>query len=163
MIRVVISNAIADTVAERLRASHGKLDVPIEFVRVDRDGQGAALEATDAVLRGDLSDHGLTRVLAGAPRLRWVHSASAGVESLPLDELRLRAITLTNGAGVFAVPISEWVLTAMLMSVKHAHAMYDAQREHRWTRYCHINRGASRPSHMRLCWVMCSSANQCPP
>jgi phosphoglycerate dehydrogenase-like enzyme len=54
------------------------------------------------------------------------------VENWPVAELRQREIVLTNAAGVFAIPISEWVLAALLMIAKRAHAMHDAQREHRW-------------------------------
>jgi phosphoglycerate dehydrogenase-like enzyme len=51
---------------------------------------------------------------------------------LPAEELRERGIVLTNAAGVFAIPISEWVMTALLMAVKQVHTLHDAQRERHW-------------------------------
>ena len=128
MFRIVVSDGLVKQIEERL----GDVESPVELVMVDRAGRGAALEKADAVARADLSDEGLQHVLGAARNLRWIHSWSAGVETLPTDELRERRIVLTNAAGVYAIPIAEWVLTAMLMSVKQAHAMHDAQRERRW-------------------------------
>ena len=130
MVRIVVEEQIAAKVAGQLEG----LRTQVELVKVDRHGEGAALDQVDAALRWNLNRDGLRRVLDGAPRLRWLHSTSAGVESWPIDDLRRRGIILTNAAGVYAIPIAEWVLTAMLMIVKRAHAMHDAQREHRWAR-----------------------------
>ncbi len=128
MFKVVVGAEIAGELAGRLAQS----ELAVHLLPVDRNGQGSSLMEADVVLRWDLSDEGLRRVLDGAPWLRWIHSSSAGVESFPSDELRERQIVLTNAAGVFAIPISEWVLAAMLMSVKRVHAMHNAQRVRRW-------------------------------
>jgi len=66
--------------------------------------------------------------------LRWLHSPGAGVERWPLDVLAERNIVLTNGAGVFAIPIAEWVLTTMLTIVKNTDAVREAQRANSWAR-----------------------------
>jgi glyoxylate/hydroxypyruvate reductase A len=53
--------------------------------------------------------------LAGAPRLRWVHSTSAGVEHvLPLDWLP-RGAALTTNSGVHGPKTQEYVTMALLM------------------------------------------------
>ena len=130
MVQIIIGSEIASEVESRLR--QGALEGDVTLLKVDPQGRGDALEGADAALRSDLNADGLRYVLDHAPRLRWFHSTSAGVESWPIDELHGRGIALTNAAGVFAIPIAEWVMTAMLMSVKRAHAMHDAQREHRW-------------------------------
>ena len=46
------------------------------------------------------------------PRVRWVHSFSTGVDSLPEAAFTAEVLTCSRGAG--AVPISEYVLAAML-------------------------------------------------
>lgn len=127
MVRIIAPEEIADELRQRVAA----LETPVEILTADRHGSGDGIEQADAVV----SWHGgraLSGILGRAPNLRWAHSWSAGVESLPDDELRRRGIVLTNAAGVYAIPIAEWVLTAMLMVVKRAHQMHDAQREHRW-------------------------------
>ena len=135
MVRVVVANSIAAEIAARL----GEVGAAVELLVVDRDGSGAMLDGADALLRWDIHGKALRRVLETAPNLRWVHSGSAGVENLPFEELRRRGIVLSNAAGVFAIPIAEWVLAAMLMAVKCAHAMHDAQREHRWASHLELD------------------------
>lgn len=62
-----------------------------------------------------LSGHSLTEeVLAAGPMLKWVHLASAGVDHALYPSLLARPITLTNSAGVYAIPIAEHVLSMML-------------------------------------------------
>jgi phosphoglycerate dehydrogenase-like enzyme len=128
MNRIIVAEQLVDEIAGRLGATGSE----VELLGVDRRGQGSPLGGATAALRWDLDDEGLHYVLAQAPGLQWIHSPSAGVENWPVAELRQREIVLTNAAGVFAIPISEWVLAALLMIAKRAHAMHDAQREHRW-------------------------------
>lgn len=52
--------------------------------------------------------------LADAADLEWFQAVSAGVNHLPLAQLREREIALTTASGVHAVPISEQVLAYML-------------------------------------------------
>ena len=49
------------------------------------------------------------------PSVQWVHALSAGVENLLFPELDA---TLTNGRGLFAPALAEWVLAAMLHFAK---------------------------------------------
>lgn len=48
--------------------------------------------------------------------VRWLHTIGTGVDRLPLDQLG--AISLTCSRGASAVPISEWILAAMLAHEK---------------------------------------------
>jgi phosphoglycerate dehydrogenase-like enzyme len=128
MVKIAVPSEIVRDVSERLQ----EMKVPAEVIAVDAEGHVPQLEQADALVRW-YGQERFRQLLDGAPHLRWVHSWSAGVESLPMDELRRRGIVLTNAAGVYAIPIAEWVLTAMLMAVKRVHALHDAQRMHRWT------------------------------
>jgi phosphoglycerate dehydrogenase-like enzyme len=128
MNRIIVAQHILDELTPHL----GELADQVELLGVDRKGRGTPIQEATAALRWDLDGEGLRYVLEQAPGLRWLHSPSAGVETWPIDEIRQRRIVLTNAAGVFAIPIAEWVVTAMLMIVKRAHAMHDAQREQRW-------------------------------
>jgi phosphoglycerate dehydrogenase-like enzyme len=49
-----------------------------------------------------------------APRLRWVQSASDGVDALMFPELVASEVEVTNARGVFEDAIAEWVIGAML-------------------------------------------------
>jgi phosphoglycerate dehydrogenase-like enzyme len=56
----------------------------------------------------------LLAVLPAMPRLRWIQSASAGVEDLAVPALDERGIVLTNAAGVFDAALAESVLGFLL-------------------------------------------------
>lgn len=52
--------------------------------------------------------------IAGARKLKWLSSAYAGVDWLPLSDLAARKVMLTNGAGLAAPQIAEFALMTML-------------------------------------------------
>lgn len=91
----------------------------------------AALRGADAFF--PLSGHSLTReALAAGAGLKWIHLASAGVEHALFPELRERHITLTNGRGVYAVPIAEHVLGTMLALALDIPALVRRQGLREW-------------------------------
>jgi phosphoglycerate dehydrogenase-like enzyme len=101
---------------------------------------GGAAEVTPADGRdpGDAEilyvwDHRLSdlgALLRAAPRVRWVHANSAGVDRLLCPELRGR--TLTNARGVFDASITEWVLAVVLAHVKDLAGTWEWQRRGVW-------------------------------
>ena len=70
-------------------------------------------------------------LLASLPRLRWVQSAYAGVESL-LDPSLRRDYVLTNARDVFGSLMSEYVFGYLLLIERRIFERYQAQQEHRW-------------------------------
>jgi len=80
---------------------------------------------------------------AGAPRLRWVHSASAGVEANLFPELVNSAVVLTNSAGLHAVSIPEHVLGQMLVLARNFHEALRLQARAEWNRFQVISFAAS--------------------
>lgn len=71
--------------------------------------------------------------LAG-PRLRWVHSAAAGVGSSLFTEMRESDVVLTNSAGVHAVPIAEHVVGGILFLLRSFDVAVAQRAEGRWDR-----------------------------
>lgn len=53
-------------------------------------------------------------VLRAGRKLRWVHSAAAGVWSSLAPEMRASEVLFTNSAGVYGRPLAEWAIGAML-------------------------------------------------
>ncbi len=51
-------------------------------------------------------------------KLKWLNSIYAGVDGMPLDLLAKRGVTLTNGAGINALTIAEYIVMAMLTVAK---------------------------------------------
>ena len=127
--RVVVSERIADAVKDRVRDA----DLPVDVLVVDQEGQTEAdLNSADVLLRHELGRAAYQRIVQAAPNLRWIHTGSAGVEQLLSDDITDRGIVFTNSAGVYGVPIAEWVMHALLMIVKHGREMIEAQQAKRW-------------------------------
>jgi phosphoglycerate dehydrogenase-like enzyme len=68
-----------------------------------------------------------------ARRLRWIQSASAGVDGLLFPELVDSEVLVTNARGVFDEAIAEWALGAMLSFATGILRSLVDQRDHRWT------------------------------
>ena len=129
MVTIAAASEILDGLRARLAASP---DVTDELVLVPADTDGTDLSRVEGAVRWGMDADAFGALLEQAPKVRWLHSPGAGVEGWPLDELRERGITLTNAAGIFAIPIAEWVLSVMLVVAKRGREIDAAQREHRW-------------------------------
>ncbi|WP_109008605.1 D-2-hydroxyacid dehydrogenase [Nostoc commune] len=108
----------------------------IDVVEVDSEGNldGDASDAEVYVNGFYLKASTHDKVLAAAPRLRWQQSPSAGVNHILTPNFLQKDIILTNGAGVHAIPISEFVLAFMLYHAKNLRKLQTLQDEHTWVR-----------------------------
>ncbi|MFZ5927762.1 MAG: D-2-hydroxyacid dehydrogenase [Acidobacteriota bacterium] len=94
----------------------------------------AAPEA-DAMLVGAVPRELVEEVFLMAPRLKWVHVMWAGLDSLLFPALVESPVTLTNGRGVFARSLAEFVIAGMLWFAKDIRRMRRQQREQRWEKF----------------------------
>ncbi|HYM83250.1 MAG TPA: D-2-hydroxyacid dehydrogenase [Candidatus Dormibacteraeota bacterium] len=90
------------------------------------------LDDVEVLLRGFLSADVFDRILARAPHLSWVHSATAGVERVLTPLSRDRGIVITNARGVFSRPIAEYVLMMILAVSRRLPQLLELQRERTW-------------------------------
>ena len=67
-----------------------------------------------------------------AGRLKWLNTLAAGVDPFPLDLLREKGVTLTNGAGLNAITIAEYAVMGMLTIAKGWREVVRAQERHEW-------------------------------
>ena len=84
------------------------------------------------MLRGWLLPDAFDRLLARAPRLAWVHSATSGVERALTPAARQRGVVVTNARGVFSRPIAEYVLMMILAVSRQLPQLLELQRERTW-------------------------------
>ncbi|HSQ28362.1 MAG TPA: D-2-hydroxyacid dehydrogenase [Gemmatimonadaceae bacterium] len=78
---------------------------------------------------------GIPRVLfLEAKRLRWVHSAAAGVGSALYPEMAQSDVLFTNSAGVHAIPIAEYVVGGILHFLRGFDFSIDQQRRSEWNK-----------------------------
>ena len=74
----------------------------------------------------------MVAAVTGATDMRWLSSMIAGMEHLPLDMLQERKVTVTNGAGINAVTMTEYVVMGMLTIAKGYREVVRAQSRHEW-------------------------------
>jgi phosphoglycerate dehydrogenase-like enzyme len=74
----------------------------------------------------------MAEVIAAATSLKWLNSIYAGADHIPLDLLRQRGTIVTNGAGINAITIAEYVVMAMLTVAKGYRDVVRAQDRHEW-------------------------------
>ena len=78
----------------------------------------------------DKADMG--RAIALAENMKWLNSVYAGVDGMPLELLAERHISFTNGAGINAITIAEYVVMGMLNIAKGYREVVRAQERHEW-------------------------------
>ena len=124
-------------VIDKPGATHLKvLDTLPPSVRVVVSNQAGVLREsapdTDAILNGIPDGHLLRDILSRAPRLRWVHSLSAGVEKILFPELVASPVVLTNARGVFKRSLAEFVMGAVLYFAKDFRRLVQSQQAGVW-------------------------------
>ena len=74
----------------------------------------------------------MAEVITAATNLKWLNSIYAGADHMPLELLRQRGTIFTNGAGINAITIAEYVIMGMLTVAKGYREVVRAQDRHEW-------------------------------
>ncbi len=74
----------------------------------------------------------MAAAITAATNMKWLNSIYAGVDGMPLDLLRDRGTVVTNGAGINAITIAEYVVMGMLTVAKGYREVVRAQDRHDW-------------------------------
>jgi phosphoglycerate dehydrogenase-like enzyme len=103
------------------------------------DGDGPPRASDEALAAiGDAEAYfgfGVTAdLLAAARRLRWVHSAAAGVGNVLKSGIAETEILLTNAAGIHSVPMAEFVIGGLLHFMRGLDVALDQQRRGEWSK-----------------------------
>lgn len=119
------------------RAAPAGWEVAVVEAPTVSDGDGNAnpsAEARDRIAHADAYlGFGIGRpLLQAASRLRWVHSAAAGVRGLLYPEMLARDIVITNSAGIHAVPIAEHVVGGVIYLLRGFDRAVERQRARVW-------------------------------
>jgi len=94
----------------------------------------AAPEAT-VILNWSKGGELLERVLAMAPKVRWVHVRSAGLDGLLSPALVASPVPLTNGRGAFSESLGEFAIGAALFFAKDLRRMVRSQEAGQWDQF----------------------------
>jgi len=125
--RLLLQAHINPGTIDRLRALSPDLDVVDVSADESFDVDQLADPALEAIV-GRRVPADLTRV----PALRWLQTGSAGVDHLAADPPWAKGIVVTNGRGVFAVPIGEYVSGAILRINQPTRRWAADQAAHHW-------------------------------
>jgi phosphoglycerate dehydrogenase-like enzyme len=106
----------------------------------DLDALVAHLREADAIFSWRPDPTWLPAVWPLPERVRWIQSASAGVDSLLFPGLIESDVVVTNARGVFEEPIAEWVIGAMLAFATGLHRSIVDQQGGVWNNHRHTQR-----------------------
>ena len=114
---------------ERIRAAAPGARLVTVSVEGLADGP---MDDVEVMLRGWITSDAFDRLLARAPHLAWVHSATSGVERALTPAALERGLVVTNARGVFSRPIAEYVLMMILGVSRRLPQLLELQRERTW-------------------------------
>ena len=135
---------------DELRAAQARFPA-VELVRVtEDDALPAALDDADIFF----GFHFPPELFATAERLRWIHSAAAGIEANLFPAVVASDVVLTNAAGLHAINIPEHAIALVCALARNLHVAQRLKAERRWDRYTVIASGGGfRPlvdSHLAV-------------
>lgn len=99
---------------------------------VTDDTLAAALPGTEVLLVWDFTSTAVRACWDAADAVRWVHTASAGVDRLTFPALLESDVVLTNSRGVFDVPMAEYVTGLVIAMAKDIPGTVAAQAQRTW-------------------------------
>ena len=107
----------------------------------DFDG---AVEDAEVIFTWGAKRDTMEKLLARAKNLKWIHSRSAGLDSLLFPALVESPVPLTNGRGVFSQSLGEFAIAGALFFAKDFRRMLRNQEAGRWEQFnVHELRGAT--------------------
>nr|WP_245585554.1 D-2-hydroxyacid dehydrogenase [Pseudonocardia asaccharolytica] len=96
------------------------------------DTLAGALPGAEALFVWDFTSDAVRTAWAAADTLRWVHTASAGVDRLVFPGLVDSDVVLTNSRGVFDTPMAEYVAGLVLALAKDLPRTLAQQARREW-------------------------------
>ena len=132
--------ALTEQGERRIRdAAPAGWDVQVVRAMTSSDGDGP--ESPDPEVMAAIADaevyfgFGIPKPLfLAAKRLKWVHSAAAGVGSALYPEMLKSDVLFTNSAGVHANPIAEYVVGVVLHFTRGFDIAIEQQRRVEWNK-----------------------------
>lgn len=88
--------------------------------------------------------------------LRIIQLTSAGLNRVPLDDIRARGISLHNAADVYSVPMAEFAVCGILQLYKQSRFFAANQTQHKWEKH----RGLLELSGKRVCILGCGGVGR---
>lgn len=109
-------------------------EVPAGFtvVRAEGDSLPSTSAQASIILAWSASRDLLRAAFLQSPQLKWIHSRSAGLDTILFPELLESPVILTNGTGVFSASLGEFAVAAILYFAKDFRRMIRNQEAGVW-------------------------------
>ncbi len=128
-ITVVVLGGAQEPALKRL----SELGPEVRFKHADTaDGLEPELKDARILFQWAGNREELKKVMAGAPRLEWIHGRYAGLDAILCPELIESPIPMTNGRGSFSQSLGEFVMCGALYFAKDLPRMLRAKAARRW-------------------------------
>ena len=129
----ILGSALTRELVERIEGVDGVRCARIAADgRIHGDADESVFDAAEVLLLGSVPASVLDHVVGRSPRLRWIHSAAAGVDRVTTPIVRERGLVVTNARGVFSRPIAEYVVMMSLAIARRLRQLMELQRERTW-------------------------------
>jgi phosphoglycerate dehydrogenase-like enzyme len=124
--------AVLPAAARALLEPHLPADLDIAWFASPDEARAMIVEADIAWVDMQPTRLVVETISAAGPRLKWVSTIYAGLDAFPLDILRARGVTLTNGAGINAITVAEYAVMGVLVAAKRFDTVLRAQDRRDW-------------------------------
>lgn len=111
------------------------VDDQIYFILYDDEITSDMAKCDLLVSYGDGIDESLINQLN---HLTWIHVLSAGMNLLPIEQIREKNILLTNVGGIHKIPMAEYTLSVILNLTHRMYYYYDLQKKRYWESWIDI-------------------------
>lgn len=127
-LNILVTNSLADRHMKVIKAAMPSSNV----ISCDLATAAEHMADTDILLTWGAMD--IRPLYLNAPRLKWIHALSAGVENLLFPEIKTNNTLLTNSRGIHGIPISEHVFAMMLAFTRGLNVFIRQQGQKLWKR-----------------------------
>ncbi|ADU29155.1 D-2-hydroxyacid dehydrogenase [Evansella cellulosilytica] len=125
--KLVITHELGQPLIEAIKST-----VPSWEVIVSKDPTIWKKHLSDAEVIAGWKKEMLTYCFTENSKLKWLQTWSAGVNKIPLEEMKNRNMLVTSANGVHAYPISETIFALMLGLTRQIHHYVRNQQEKKW-------------------------------
>ena len=127
-LNIIVTNSLADRHMKAIKTAMPNSNV----ITCDLANAAQHMATADILLTwGAMDIHPLYLM---APKLKWIHALSAGVETLLFPEMKINNTLLTNSRGIHGIPVSEHVFAMMLSFTRGLTVFIRQQGKKIWKR-----------------------------
>ncbi len=124
--------AVLPAMARALLAPHLPVALDVTWFATAEEAAAGIAEAEIAWVDLQPPEAAGAVMAAAGPRLRWLSTIYAGLDSFPLARLHAAGVVLTNGAGINAVTVAEYAVLGILTAAKRLDIVVRAHDRREW-------------------------------